>query len=333
MLVEPTPIRPSSRAGRLAAIIFVVGPIVAIVWPAVGARTDGTTPAPTDSRGSLALPSARPLASAAVNDAAPGGFPSSAFGLPVRTVSESLEARGVGDVVDGLVAVSGFLSRDPNVADCLGLPVDSAETFCRRSAILEDDPDPGRPISPGARGGPRTPEPRLDAQFPPGTALVAALRPRGSLRTPSVVPLRVVLIGRLGGLSGSCEAAFVGCRTELVVERLAWASGEWREGVVAADPTLAPEASVIPVRLGQMIASREADRGEAILAKSILGVGLLRAIDPTAADAIGSDVAGPVWYLRSVANPRFGDGQRLVAWVVIDHASGLILATGPPASD
>jgi hypothetical protein len=172
--------------------------------------------------------------------------------------------------------------------------------------------------------------------IPPGTPLPLAIvtgvaPPWQAYDAPRAS--RAVVIGRfVVPRAPSCPDG-IRCDDTFVVERVAWADGSWRERILVRDPAL-PDAPVnVPARQAQVIASREADRGEAILTEAFLGLNLLRRVDRAAADAAAASADGPVWYIRSVASARVGSGQRLVAWVVIDDASGLILATGPPGTD
>jgi hypothetical protein len=165
------------------------------------------------------------------------------------------------------------------------------------------------------------------AWIPPGTPLLETLTPPGEAPTAVRGALPVVVIGRFETHVEPCTEAMF-CDNRFVVERVAWAAGEWRERVVVRDPSIA--ARVAPsADVAHVIASREADRSESVLSQAVVSVEVLRTIDPTAAAEVPAPTTGAVWYVRSVASSGVGDGQRLVSWVVIDDRTGLILASGP----
>jgi hypothetical protein len=257
-----------------------------------------------------------------VAGAEPTALPRHAFNLAVRTVGETLADRRSGEITVGLVAVSGYLWVNPLARDCGASPSGLPAAFCRRPAAISAT------VSSSV-------EPRLPSVIPPGTPLPLAIATGVAPPWQAYAPRasRAVVVGRFVEPRAPSCADGIRCNDTFVVERVAWADGSWRERILVRDPAL-PDAPVdVPARQAQVIASREADRGEAILTEAFLGLNLLRRVDRAAADAAAATTRGPVWYIRSVASARVGSGQRLVAWVVIDDASGFILATGPPGSD
>ena len=44
---------------------------------------------------------------------------------------------------------------------------------------------------------------------------------------------------------------------------------------------------------------------------------------------LAADAGAQVWYIRSLGKPRSTTDERVVKWAVVDHPTGLILATGP----
>ena len=324
MLIDPVPIRPAGRGSRLAGLLSVATTVGALVAVLALAQPSSTSPAALGGTAPAGGSSGPPTQRPDVADAETTALPGHAFSLPVRTVGETLAGRRSGEIAVGLVAVSGYLSVNPLAVDCAGSPAGLPAAFCRRWAAMSAT------VSSSAG-------PRLPSLIPPGTPLPPGIATAGGppWRTYDAPPAsRAVVIGRfVEPRAPSCPAAGRRCDDAFVVERIAWADGLWRERILILDPTL-PDAPIgVPARHAQVIASREADRGEAILTEALLGLNLLRLVDRAAADAAAATTRGPVWYIRSVASARVGSGQRLVAWVVIDDASGFILATGPPGTD
>lgn len=320
---EPGPVRPQRALARLGTAVSIASPIALLVIAVAIARVD---PAPLSI---VARPSGAPWASpgtfASAHTVTPptaAAMPTSAFGLPVRNVDEILQARLEGELREGLAAVSGFLSIDVSSLDCSTIPDSDSDSLCGRTGSLSVA-SIGQAGASGAR---------FEARFPPGVPLAAMLGLPWSGAGRLLASVPVVIIGRFGSGDPLCLSAASRCETSFIVERLAWAAGQWRERIVVIDPSL-PAATSIPLRLAQEFAAREADRSESILSEAYVRLGVLHVIDPVAAGAPNPEPAGPVWYLRSAANPRFGDGQRLVSWVVFDDRTGLILATGPEATD
>lgn len=237
MLVEPIPIRPFRLGSRLATILLVIGPIVAIALPATQAPLEAARQPSDSSEAHVAARSAPPQEQSRTDAASKDGFPATAFGLPVRTVAATLEAGVLADADGGLVAVSGFLSSDLAGLDCI-VPkpaVDEAPLPCQRSITVVDHPTAGPPaptdpsLSPTAVSD--LTEPHLEASIPPDSALATALGPDAGTASSAPRSIPVVLIGRLGRPSGSCVAAAGWCRSELAILRVAWAGGQWRDWV------------------------------------------------------------------------------------------------------
>ena len=323
MLIDPVPIRPAGRGTRLVRLLSVATTVGALVAVLALAQPSSTSPAALGGSAPAGGPSEPPNHRLDVAGAEPTALPGHAFSLPVRTVGETLAGRRSGEITVGLVAVSGYMWVNPLARDCGASPSGLPAAFCRRPAAMS--------ATVSSSIGPRLP-----SVIPPGTPLPLAIAtgvapPWQAYDAPRAS--RAVVIGRfVEPRAPSCPDG-IRCDDTFVVERVAWADGLWRERILVRDPML-PDAPIgVPARQAQVIASREADRGEAILTQAFLGLNLLRLVDRAAADAAAASTRGPVWYIRSVASARVGSGQRLVAWVVIDDASGFVLATGPPATD
>jgi hypothetical protein len=323
MLIDPVPIRPAGRGTRLVRLLSVATTVGALVAVLALAQPSSTSPDALGGSAPAGGSSEPPNHRLDVAGAERTALPSHAFTLAVRTVGKTLAGRRSGEITVGLVAVSGYLSVNPLAVECAGSPARLPAAFCRRSAAMSAT------VSSSAG-------PRLPSLIPPGTPLPPGIATAGGppWRTYDAPPAsRAVVIGRFVEPQAPSCADGTRCDDAFVVERVAWADGSWRERILVRDPML-PNAPIgVPARQAQVIASREADRGEAILTQAFLGPNLLRLVDRAAADAAAASTRGPVWYIRSVASARVGSGQRLVAWVVIDDASGFVLATGPPATD
>jgi hypothetical protein len=328
----------------------MLAPVAALAAVIVIAATAGPSQ-PRTANGSSA-PSTAPLAGAATPGPAraTAGRPSSlavsapvlpvsAWDLPVRSLTSLLADRAAGTVRLGLVAVAGLLAHDPRSARC---PLDDptvGPAFCHRSGLLAPAPDPfeGGTYTFGEPGpGPgRSPDGiaslRLPVMIPAGIPMPASFAADPPPTAPGG-PMLSVVIGRYT----SAEPAACGsgsCRDDFVVERLAWLAGTWVDRILVRDPTL-PESLIPSTGTRSLaIASREADRMEQILSLAIVQPAWLAAFDASIASAAAAGAGaagvtpGPVWYLRSEGRRRPGEDRGLT-WAVIDHGSGLVLASG-----
>jgi hypothetical protein len=174
---------------------------------------------------------------------------------------------------------------------------------------------------------------------PPAVPLPTILE--GPDRGRGVVdPVPIVVVGWVQDETPRyCLPGTATCRGTIVVERVAWAAGEWVAGAfpsafTARSPSASFSAAIERThdRGAPVIASREVDRGEPVLSQALLSFDEMRAVDSRAASAIPPDARPtpdqPVWYTRSVGRPSVPQGPRLVAWAVIDRRTGLVLAFG-----
>jgi hypothetical protein len=335
MQLEPVQTSPIGRRSRLRTITAIVAPVVALVlvvaiaWPGGSIEPVPADPlTPEDPPAFVPSPSApHPSPGLAI---AEGEFPERAFGLRVRGVDELVAARRAGRLDDAVVAVGGYLVPDLRPLDCDPVGPDGIDPFCRRSILLVSRPDP--PAADRGAAGSQVPSwlsrPHLHPQVPPGTLLPRLDQLTIAGADDALTPIRVVLIGRFDDPRAvSCQPGGRHCGEELVVERLAWAEGRWRERVVVRDPGLpGSQAAGNPLAL-RVIASREADRGEVILGQAIVRLERLRTIDPdaaAAAEAAAGPVEGALWYLRTMRSwPETGI---VVGWAVVDDRTGFIFA-------
>jgi hypothetical protein len=260
--------------------------------------------------------------------------PRVAFRLQVRTVHDTLAGREAGEVSDGLVAVAGYVTLDPRVGECAGsADVSGDALFCRRLVRVSARIGSAAPAAPTDGADPAAWSGRsLRAQVLPGTPLPERLstpvRRRGD---PERWPLAAVVIGRFGDPRASaCLPARPQCGDPFVIERIAWADGQWIDRATVRDPAIPADESAMSASLARVLTSRESDRGEVILSEALLGVDVLRAIDPAAAAALGRGTAARVWYVRSIgrsAIDRSGNPVWPVSWVVLEVETGLVVAT------
>jgi hypothetical protein len=256
--------------------------------------------------------------------------PQHAWNLPVQSVEDLLAVRRAGSVRAGLVAVAGLLGQDPRAVGCDGPDPGLTATFCERTALLSADVE---------IGGDRRAVPHLHPRIKPGIPMPSVYRLDPQAPDEAGPVMRSIVIGRFASARPPvCPVDGGRCRDEFILERLAWAEGGWIDRILVRDPD-APEVEV-PSRGPRYLAitAREADRMEQILSLAVLQPGRLAEIDPSAAasaaasaalaaDRAGVSFEGPVWYVRSVGRPIVGQDARLT-WAVVDHRSGLILASG-----
>ena len=308
----------------LAPAIVLVA-VVAFAWP--GPSDDGqraALPAPPAATASASPPSASfPAPSADGIGTAAASLPAYVFGLPVRAIGSLRLSRAEGEVGHGLIAVAGYLTADSALPACSGRGDAASVARCTRFAVLSAEPEYRRDVAPS----------HIHLQILPGTDVPVDVPPSGHERSPDRDPVQIILIGRYGAERAiPCAPGGRRCNQEFVLERIAWANGSFVSRTVVRDPALAPGDLVDDGLVERFIALREADRTEIILSQAVVGLRLLQAIDPVAAAVLPLDAEGPFWYQRSMARPGVGDGERLVSWVVIDDATGFILAVGPPAA-
>jgi hypothetical protein len=153
-------------------------------------------------------------------------------------------------------------------------------------------------------------------------------------RTGELTPVAVVVIGRFDDpRARDCQPGRRHCGEEFVLERIAWADGQWIDRPIVRDPAVPAEEQAMSGQIRRLLTSRESDRGEVFLYEALLTVDLLLKVDPTAAAAIGGVPPAPVWYVRSVGravadvDERRSGGSRGRSRA----RNGLVLATGDRA--
>lgn len=339
MPFTPVPTRPAGPRGRHAALrtvapVVVLAVVVVAAW--AGAAMEGS---PADSQTSDAPPSAEPAQLARPGPVLPGMdlsiAPRVAFGLDVGNLPETLARRHGGETGGELVAVAGYLGLDPRRTDCVG-PASAAWLggVCQWTVTLSARMVPGLSTERHAPGTSATtaerPGPHLHARLIPGSPVPPELAGRLRSDAPDAMPVAAVVIGRFDEAQArECQPGRRHCGEAFVLERVAWADGQWLARSLVRDPAIPPAAAAMPSGIRRLLTSRESDRGEVILSEALLTVAALRRVDPAAAAALGGTVQDPVWYVRSIGRRTVHDGRgREVAWAVLDHETGLVLATG-----
>jgi hypothetical protein len=359
MPVELERVGAGDRAGRRTGLVTALLPVAALCLVVAAALLGGRTPDAGPKANPLspianatpATPPSTRLTDGSSGDPGASGrsaaleasLPDYAFGLEMLSVGEAIERRAAGQGGDDITAISGYLSPDPRSPNCgeSALVLDNA--FCERRMVLASTPVPrveqtgdgGLSTIADARWGSH-----LHVQALPGIPLPGLFDAGPKAAIGPVAPILVVVIGRFDDpRARPCVRPGRHCGEELVAERLAWADGGWVDRILAIHHDVpASRVAGEPVR-ARTIAVREADRGEAILSTAILPLAELASVDPAAAELAGAtattltgwspaDRERPVWYLRSVGRPWPGEPRQLT-WAVIDHASGLVLASGP----
>lgn len=343
MYVSPVPTRTTGRRGGRRAALSIVAPVAGLVLTvsvALAGRVldggggpaardaevavDATSPSPT--RPQRATPSPRPTPP-------PQAIPATAYRLPVRSVPDLLSSASGEAEPGSLVAVSGSFTLDPRVADC-PIGASLADNFCERHGLLAGSTRPLLAVDDNGID----PEavrltvafPSLAVRVPVGVALPTVVIWASAVQG-AVEPVPVIVIGRLEGGREGCRPAAVSCAPELILERVAWVSGEWSETIVVRSGDVPVEAMARAERAARVIATREVDRDEPILGRALLTFDDLRLVDAEAADAIRGADDGPVWYVRSVGRPTEPGGPRGVSWAAIDQRTGLVLGSGRSA--
>jgi hypothetical protein len=343
MPLKPVPTRPAGQRGRattLATLAPVAALVVVVLVAWAGAVAEALAPSPAE-RSTASLAAERDGEARAEPPVLPGMdlsiAPRVAFGLAVADVHQTLERRHAGEIRRGLVAVAGYLTVDPRDRDCADRRDEAAmDAFCERSAILSATADPVLTVNWNENGGTARrlgmPRSHLHPQVLPGTAIPPGLVTRPDPRIREITPVAVVVIGRFDDpRARKCHPGLRHCGDEFVLERVAWANGQWIDRPVVRDPTIPAAQTGKSSAITRLLTSRESDRGEIILSEALLTVDLLGDVDPAAATALGGGAGGPVWYVRSVGRAAVDADERRewpVAWAVVDHESGLVLATG-----
>jgi hypothetical protein len=338
--VEPVQsLTPDRRAGmrNLLAAAIPVALLVAVVAGGFLGRTGepaeaaAARPAPS---GTTTADGAPPPTSAPVVDMADAGFPSDAFGMPVRSVEETVRLIEGGLLRESVVAVAGWLTIRPVSDDCRN-EYDRGTgptALCPRETILVASPEPvlgmdGRNDVTRLRPA----GPHLHPVALPGVSLRQIAGRQYSGLATSLVPVPVVIVARVGDPRlPECRPSGRHCGEGLALERLIWADGEWqdRRALLTTPPFEGTDPSPQARRQRIDLAVRGAGT---VLSEILVPRDALGGVDATADAAVEDAVDGSVWYVRflvRVAGPG-GNYSRDVGWAVIDDRSGSVVAADP----
>ncbi len=342
MLVEPTPIRPRSRRSRARlALSVALAPAILIGIVSVG-MAGGDRPQPSPPA------SVRPIepSPAPVGITAPEGapdatepdalrFPSQIYGLPTRTVAETLEAYRAGRV-DGLVAISGYLSL---AGDAPGCSVEMGDRYCRRQTILADRSlvIDGSDETLFTRLGPHLHPVAMPGTLLPGGGLSPAFDEPPAL-TSAEDPVPVVVLGGFDDPRASgCFVETRPCEPLLSIEWVPWSDGSWHRATASTDPRLGDASARLAIVDRRVIRASIQPAASPPVLELLVRPDTLLQVDPIAFEAVSSlglyfDRAPErVWYVRAISPgpPSSRAGSLGMSWIVFDDTNGMVLAAGP----
>jgi len=345
MLVAPGPVSPPSRrprvlrlAGLLALPLVLVGVVVAglLGGRGQGGATGGAggagSPEPAAVGASPAAPATTPSTAGPVSR--PPGMPDAAFGLPVLTVGQAVDAEELGRS-PGLVAVGGYLGFVSTDLSCFPGLVADGGLFCRRELVLGDGPAPAE-ADPASPYGWRLVEPILRPVAMPGVVIPGPTHPGSPGRSDAPVP--AVVLGRFddpraggAGRPWSCPGSGAPCAPPtLTVEWVAWANGVWQDRRTVLGPGLAAGDARLGLTTRRIRESRAMPDSGVLLFEAALRPASLGSIDPAAVAVMPDRPPAIVWYVRAIVGPN-PDHGRDVGWLVLDDA-GRVLGGWDPAT-
>lgn len=351
MIIERVPLNPRSprhRALRVAGLGVPVLLLAGVVTVgALGPQAE-TPPvaedAPASSAVALEVPaSAVPADDAPAPDAAPArvAYPQTVLGFPVMSVAATLEVHRRNPLAH-VLAVAGHLTIQGLQPACADRWLGSFGASCEGRTVLADSPTRPFPTSTGGGAGFGALGPHLHPRFPAGVRLppelVTDAAPEGS-------PVPVVVLGRFAPqLEGACAGRPDRCDEAFTVERVAWVAGRLHRGTTMVSPGYAVDWKDVAWRERRAAARAALGQDRPLLASAYLEPSGLAAVDPAAADALRralagdpaatGALAGPLWYVRGVALDEqaarlpSGAAAPRVVWVVVDDATGRVLARG-----
>jgi hypothetical protein len=334
MIVEPVPTTPRGPLRRLAGVLGVALPVLLLVAVIAGGALgrdesgqDATAVSPEPPAGHTpepVPPTASPSLTPPARVAESFRFPLVMHGLPVRGTAQTL-ARHAQDPLDGLVAVSGYLSIRSLPPECTDRILGPHGALCHRDSLLSD-----APVSPFMSGGVDWARigSHLHPQFPVGIRL-----PHTAARTVATAtgsPLAVVVLGRFGDDRAlPCLPAATHCGEEFVVERVAWIDGEDWFRTTVLDPLLDLDVNDDGWRERRLTARAHLD-ATAILTTAYLLPETLQRIDARAAEALAPGASAPIWYVLGMDLDEDATGERVgrTRWILVDDATGAVIASG-----
>lgn len=341
--VEPVQSLTLDRGSRTGGRVAVAIPVVLLVGVIAFGILGRSTPAPPDQPEVAVVPEAR--TPPPVPTAEPGliieppevdgeGFPLHTIGLSVLSVDETLRRLGRDELGSGLVAVAGWLSI-PSLHRCTGstsaVPTGEWEVLCQRTTYLAGDPEPLFMVEQNGIRPLQLPERRIEPQAMPGIELESIAGGQFQGYEGPLRPRRVVVAGRFGD-GRLVECRIVGsaprCASAFAIERVIWLDGEPQVRRAQRYPGL--EDADLSRLVRWPILDSATRRGSVVLSELLVPRSELARVDPVADRAVPTDVAGPVWYIRTLLRSRpYGRPTGDVGWAVIEDATANVLAADP----
>lgn len=354
MLIEPVGVGHRGRGARARTVTAIAAPFIlllavvatgAMARPAATLADIGVSSPPASAASTTA-----PRASPTLGDDDAGvtiAIPSRVLGLPARAVRDAVADRRAGVTGDALIAIRGYLTIWPVLADCIDtLPSPSTDPAwrCERRAVLRDDPTPvltdasGSPVWRGVDGGPHLhptifPGVSMGAADPAPTGSGDAAGP-GERGGESVRAVPVIVIGRFDDARLADRRASARHVNEgFVIERLAWADGRWQDLRFARFVPYA--VNDLDVRTARALTAEALPGGTVILSQNIVRPGMLAGLSLDASAAVRGLVPAStdrLWFVRAMTRTTptitaLADavGPRRLGWVVLAN-DGTILA-------
>lgn len=262
------------------------------------------------------------------------GFPVHTIGLTVLSVDETLRSLAGGEIGTGLVAIAGWLSIPylHGCADATGaVPAGQWDVLCQRKTYLTGGPEPLFSVEQGGIRALALPERRLEPQAVPGIELASIAESQFQGYEGPLRPRRVVLAGRFGDPRlAECRLVRSSpeCAMAFAIERVIWLDGEPQVRRAQRYPGL--EDADLSRLVRWPILDSATRRGSVVLSELLIPRNELARVDPVADRAVPTDVAGPVWYIRTLLRSRpYGRPTGEVGWAVIEDATANVLAADP----
>lgn len=338
MIIEPTPTNPRSRRGRATRLVGIILPpalLVAVVGGGLLGRS-ATPPSPAPTQVAVATADV-PVASPAPQqeplvDGDLAAFPTLADDLPVHSITEALAILTAGGPSQ-VVVVKGFLGLLASTGTCVDPTEGPLGPLCERRGVLTEQPW----VSDGA-GAVQAFSAHLHARLPVGVRLpddAVGATPTGRGQ------VRVVVIGRFEGGGDTCRPIGPVCGPGFEVDAVAWHEG----ASFPSSPVV--DAGIDSYPMDWILIQQDAAEAAAIgpsgtiLYEALVRVETIARVDPVAAAALATrkSVSGLVWYVRGLETgydpapfPLDESPPPHLTWVILDNASGTVLARSPAAT-
>jgi hypothetical protein len=268
------------------------------------------SPAPTTSAQPSATPEPSPPSTPTVGPTTDTGLPTSILGLPVHTVVGINQLAASGALNGRFAAVAGFWTQQ--ALPCAYMSHVSPVSGWCNGGTFGDTP------AEAEGNGNVAPAPISVPETRGGDLLWEA--ERGAEGSPARVAL---IVHTADSRSWQCAPADrVGCATMLIIDRVAFINDE----VPAPD---APDSNLSPRMNMDDVGAAAVEAGETLVFTYPLSATQLNEVDPR---FIGKG-SGVVWYVRVLSGAPDGDGVVAGRDVLVDDATGKVVAELPAAAD